>query len=66
VLGLVVLAALGWFLWRRNKKRKKTQAGMKPEPEESYKDMADHYGVVGELPAHERPVEVSGEGTRRV
>jgi LPXTG-motif cell wall-anchored protein len=68
VLGLVLLAALGWFLWRRNKKGKKTrtQAGMEQEPEESYRDKADHYGVVVELPVHERSVEVAGEGTRRV
>lgn len=48
VLGLAALAALGWFLWRRNKRKK--QAAMVPELEDSNKDKPGHYGPVGELP----------------
>ena len=59
VLGLVVLAGLGWFLWRKNKKKK--QAGMVPGQEKGHKDEPGHYEGIGELPTHERPAEVSGE-----
>lgn len=66
VLGLVAFGALGWFLWRRNKKRKERRAEMVPELGDGDQDKVGQFGSVGELPAHERPVEVSGEGTRRV
>lgn len=66
VLGLVALGSLGWFVWKRNKKRRKRRAEMVPELDDGDKDQLGHYGVVGELPARDRPVEVSGEGTRRV
>lgn len=66
VLGLVAFGALGWFLWRRNKKRKERRAEMVPELGDGDKDKVGQFGSVGELSAHQRPVEVSGEGTRRV